>query len=303
MRRPYKILISFLCLCLVTLAAISFFTGERAEQFNIIPEEPATSSAHELKSIEFDKRNFTYSGDARDISFDGDILTVLSPGDYRISGRLTEGRIRVSCPNGRVRLILSGVSLSSSYGAVIESDSGSNLILEAEKDTVNILSSELKESRYEHLPSAAVILRSYTEILGEGKIIIDSAGDCGILSLQSLKLNVAHLTVNAKAKGIAVRDSLYMSGGRLTVKDVPTGIFAGFGDTSEGRISISGGTLTALCGEVAIFAQREILVSGGTAGIDAKQNYGCFRTENGKKIQGKITVTASGFPKYNSDSE
>ncbi|MBE6668102.1 MAG: carbohydrate-binding domain-containing protein [Ruminococcaceae bacterium] len=302
MRRPFKILILFSCLIIATLAAISFFTRGRVRPFHIFSEAPPQDTASEIRHIVFDKNSFSYSGNGEDISFEGDTLTILRSGTYRLTGKLTEGRIKISCSDGTVHLILSGITVSSSYGAVIESDFGSNLILEAEKNSVNILSSGLSASRYEHLPSACVILRSGAEIVGEGKIIVESAGDCGILSLLDLKLNITQLTVNAGSVGILVRDKFCMSGGRLTLKDVSVGICAGSGNMSEGRINISGGTLTALCKETALSAEREILITGGNAGIDSEEIYRCVRTENGKKIQGKITVSASGFPKYNSDA-
>ena len=303
MRRPYKMLISFFCLCLVALTAISFFTRGHAKQVQSIPEDPHASTAPKMKNIVFDKRNFSYDGNDEDISFEGDILTILRPGSYRLSGKLTEGRIKIACADGTVHLILGGVTVSSSYGAVIETDSSSNLILEAEKNSLNVLSSGSSASRYGHLPSAAVILRANTEIIGEGKIILESAAECGILSLLDLNLNITQLTVNAKSAGILVRDSFYMSGGRLTLKDVSVGISAGSGNMSEGRIKISGGTLTAICKEVALSAEREIIITGGNAGIDSKKIYECLRTENGKKIQGNISVSSSGFPKYNSGAE
>ena len=157
MRRPTRNIISFLCLCLTALFIISFYIKGQANQALKNSDEPRTKSEPAIKNIVFDKRNFTYDGNSEDISIEGDLLSILREGDYRLTGRLTEGRIKISCPDGgTVRLILGGVSMSSSYGAVIESDSCSLLILEAEENTVNVISaanciklcSALKEIRH-----------------------------------------------------------------------------------------------------------------------------------------------------------
>ena len=297
MPRPIRIIVSFFCLCLAVLLVFTVYAFKKEKQSSAV-DTPRGDSTDGTKELIFDKRNFSYSGDPEDISFEGDMLTVLRGGVYRLSGRLTEGRIRIASADGSpVRLILSGVTLSSSYGAVIETDSHTFLTVEAQKDTVNILSSTQSESRYEHLPSACLIFRGSTEITGEGKITVNSSADCGILSLSELSINISQLTVNAKSKGIFVRDSFSMSGGRLTLKDTPVGIYAGSGEASTGSISISGGTLTALCKEVALFAERSILISGGNGGIDSAVVYQCSRKENGKTVKGEINISADGFPK------
>ena len=297
MPRPIRIIISFFCFCLVILLVFTVYAFKNAEKPGTAVEEPKADPTCDANELVFDKRNFTYSGNPDDVSFDGDVLTILRGGVYRLSGTLTEGRIKVASIDGSpVRLILCGVTLSSSYGAVMETDSRTFLTVEAQKDTVNILSSTLVESRYGHLPSSCLIFRGSAEIIGGGNITVNSSADCGILSLSDLSVNISQLTLSAKSKGIFVRDSFNMSGGRLTLKDTPIGIAAGSGEATAGSISISGGTLTALCKEIALMAERNITISGGNGGIDSPVIYQCSRKENGKTVNGEIKVSASGFP-------
>ena len=296
MPRPIRIIISFFCFCLAVLLVFTVYAFKNAKQTDTV-EEPQADPPYDAGEIVFNKRNFSYDGSPEDISLDGDVLTILRGGVYRLSGTLTEGRIKVASTDGSpVRLILGGVTLSSSYGAVIETDSRTFLTVEAQKDTVNILSSTLSKSRYEHLPSACIIFRGSAEILGEGNITVNSSADCGILALSDLSVNISQLTVSAKGKGIFVRDGFNMSGGRLTLKDTPIGIAAGSGEASAGSINILGGTLTALCKEIALMAERNITVSGGNSGIDSPVIYQCSRKENGKTVAGEIKVSANGYP-------
>ena len=296
MPRPIRIIISFFCFCLVILLVFTVYAFKNAKQTDTV-EEPQADPPYDAGEIVFNKRNFSYDGSPEDISLDGDVLTILRGGVYRLSGTLTEGRIKVASTDGSpVRLILGGVTLSSSYGAVIETDSRTFLTVEAQKDTVNILSSTLSESRYEHLPSSCLIFRGSAEIIGEGNITVNSSADCGILALSDLSVNISQLTVSAKGKGIFVRDSFNMSDGRLTLKDTPIGIAAGSGEATAGSISILGGTLTALCKEIALMAERNITISGGNGGIDSPVIYQCSRKENGKTVAGEIKVSANGYP-------
>ena len=296
MPRPIRIIISFFCFCLAVLLVFTVYAFKNAKQTDTV-EEPQADPPYDAGEIVFNKRNFSYDGSPEDISLDGDVLTILRGGVYRLSGTLTEGRIKVASTDGSpVRLILGGVTLSSSYGAVIETDSRTFLTVEAQKGTVNILSSTLSKSRYEHLPSACIIFRGSAEFLGEGNITVNSSADCGILALSDLSVNISQLTVSAKGKGIFVRDSFNMSDGRLTLKDTPIGIAAGSGEATAGSISISGGTLTALCKEIALMAERNITISGGNGGIDSPVIYQCSRKENGKTVVGEIKVSANGYP-------
>ena len=296
MPRPVRIIISFFCFCLAILLVFTVYAFKNAKQTDPV-EETQADPPYDAGEIVFDKRNFSYDGSPEDISLDGDVLTILRGGVYRLSGTLTEGRIKVASTDGSpVRLILGGVTLSSSYGAVIETDSRTFLTVEAQKGTVNILSSMLSKSRYEHLPSACIIFRGSAEILGEGNITVNSSADCGILALSDLSVNISQLTVSAKGKGIFVRDGFNMSDGRLTLKDTPIGIAAGSGEATAGSISILGGTLTALCKEIALMAERNITISGGNGGIDSPVIYQCTRKENGKTVTGEIKVSANGYP-------
>ena len=296
MPRPIRIIISFFCFCLAVLLVFTVYAFKNAKQTDTV-EEPQADPPYDAGEIVFNKRNFSYDGSPEDISLDGDVLTILRGGVYRLSGTLTEGRIKVASTDGSpVRLILGGVTLSSSYGAVIETDSRTFLTVEAQKGTVNILSSTLSKSRYEHLPSACIIFRGSAEFLGEGNITVNSSADCGILALSDLSVNISQLTVSAKGKGIFVRDSFNMSDGRLTLKDTPIGIAAGSGEATAGSISILGGTLTALCKEIALMAERNITISGGNGGIDSPVIYQCSRKENGKTVAGEIKVSANGYP-------
>lgn len=263
-----------------------------------VPEDsiPPVETQREEKVLSFDNRRFSYYGESEDISAEEDIITIRRKGAYRLTGRLTEGRIRISC-RGEVRLILDNFSGSSSYGPLIEADRGVSLTVETAKDSINTLSSA--DYKGDGIFPSSCILAWEALFCGEGSATVRSKGDAAITCLSSASFEGGRFSLSGRKYGLWTRDAFSMNGGRLTVTDADYGICASDGENAIGRIEISGGELTAICKEGVLFAGRSIEVIGGSTTYDCKKFYICVRTENGKTLSGKINVTAVGFPQGN----
>ena len=244
--------------------------------------------------IIFEGRRYSYRGNAEDISAEGDRLIIKKSGSYLLVGELSEGRITVDC-GGTVRLCLGGVSLSSTLGAVIEQKGSGELTVETLADSINYLTSPAYESNGV-LPSGTVYASGDLRFTGEGSLVINAKGN-GVSSGGSLYIDGGALTLSSEEYGLWARDKIKLSGGILTLTYAKTGLYAYGGEYSLGLVEITGGSFVALCEDTAIFAGRQISVTGGKGDIRAKTLYKCQRDVDGKPEKGQINITAEDFPK------
>jgi len=236
--------------------------------------------------IFFEGRRYTYRGDAEDISVRDDAVIINNAGSYLLSGELSEGRVVVDC-SGEVYLALGDVTLSSSAGAVISREEG-DLIIESLPDTINLLSSSY-DGNNGILPSGCIYAGGAVAFCGQGKIIVNAKCDGGVVC-ENMAFRGGELSIGSHSYGVFVKDKAKISGGRLTITHADVGIFAYGGKYSHGKIEMTDGCLVAVCDDTALYAEREILISGGKGDVKARTVYKCVRTENGKKIDGNISV-------------
>ncbi len=280
-RRPLTLLFClFLCLCLSSC---------RIKEGDVGQNKPDGEKTLEYDGeLLFEGRRYTYTGDGEDIEVSDDIITVKASGIYRLSGELTEGRLRLR--GSDVFLVLDGVTLNSSYGAVIEADGA--LTLSSSENSVNIFSSKQYTDKDSPFPSASVISKGVLKLCGEGLTVIDTEADAAILSLTDANVSGGRVNLKAQKYGMWARDDISLSGGQLTSSSADAGIYAGGGELSSGKLHISGGTLAVISQSIGLYAQKEINISGGSGTFDCKTVYKCDR----EKIN--ISETNTAFPKY-----
>ncbi len=266
-------------------------------------EEPvADPSAPEERETHLilDGRRYTYTGNEEDIQIQDDVLTILRGGAYRISGTLKEGSIRVHAdPADTVRLILDGASITSSYHAPLRIDRAACVIVETTPDSVNTLTDAARSVDQSDpiLPLAALECHANLILRGEGVLAISGRAACAIAASSTVWISSGKISLSAPETALWVRDQLRMENGALTLRAAKYGVSAHAEGASMGAIEITGGQLSASCSEVALSAGRSILVSGGSASIQAPTVYQCRRQIDDKTVSGTIHVTAVGFPK------
>ncbi|MGC4069072.1 MAG: carbohydrate-binding domain-containing protein [Polyangiaceae bacterium] len=192
------------------------------------------------------------------------LVTISSPGTYRLVGSLTTGRVVVDCEDsGVVRLVLDGVEISSPTDPAIQIVNADRVALVLADGSENHLSDG---ATYGETTDANAALYSQDDltITGSGSLdVIGNYGD-GITSKDALVIKSGAVTVSAVDDGIRGKDCLLVSGGSLFVTSGGDGLKADNDeDTSLGYVAIKDGTLDVTAGGDGIAATTSVYVTKG----------------------------------------
>jgi hypothetical protein len=231
------------------------------------------------------------------VSIDGDVVMITRPGNYRLSGSLSDGQLVVdTTADGIVRLILDGVDIVSSTTSpisvanaekvvVILADGSQNSL--TDPATYRFISADVDE------PNAALFSAADLTIVGDGSITVSGNFNDGIASKDGLIIAGGTITVDAVDDGIRGKDYLIVKDGDLTVTAGGDALKV---DNEEdavlGYVAIADGTLDLTAGTDAIDAITGALVGGGTLTIAADDD--AIHSDVGLEISGgSIDITRS----------
>lgn len=263
--KKHRPLIMLLTLFLLTWTLFGCLRSDNNEPS--LTEDPC-------RELSFDGYRFSYSGDPDDISFNEDIITLHRSGEYRLSGELTEGRIRVEC-DGKVRLLLDGLTASSSYGAVISSSCGTFLEIMSAGGSTNLLRSKKYSQTGQSYPVACILSEGALTFSGKGSINIRSEHGAAALSLSELRVTDGRITLGGEQYGAWARDRFVLENGAVTVSSGEYGVYVPCEDFCEGIIELMGGELNAICESAVLFAGRRIDIGNTKTTYDAPEFSQC----------------------------
>ena len=244
------------------------------------------------------------------VSVSGSVVTIASPGEYRVSGTLDDGCIVVNTGEvkGDVRLIMDGASVSCLTGPAIRVEQTKNFDLVLADGTENRLVSGTEGvSAAEMQDGAALYSEDDVDILGGGSLTVCGYLNNGITCKDDLDILSGTLTVTAANNGIKGSESVEISGGSITVSAYGDGISAETDLTvsdgtlrvttreegelgsskalkAKGLLTVSGGTLELDSADHAIHSTADILVGGGRLTIVS-------RLGKGLSAHGSLTVS------------
>jgi len=235
---------------------------------------------------------------------EGTTVTIISAGDYNISGPLTDGQVIVNTQDEEpVRLILNGVELRSSTSAPIYiADAEEALIVLADGTTNTVTDSAayVFASPDEDEPNAAVFSKSDLNISGNGTLIVSANYNDGIASKDGLTIASGTITVNALDDGIRGKDYLVVQSGTITVNAQGDGLKSdNEEDAALGYISIENGVLNITAGGDAFDAQTNVHISAGdfviTSGGGASGVVDASTSAKGIKGTANVTIDGGTF--------
>ena len=190
------------------------------------------------------------------VSFKDGVLSVTAPGEYMLSGELTDGQIYVNCAeDGKVTLYLNGVTVSTkSVAALLVGKCKPKAVLSLVDGTVNTFSNGANALKDEDDdPCGAVFSQSDLSIEGSGTLQVTAKSGDGIVSKDDLEISGGKITVEAKRHGIKGKDSVSVYGGEITVDAGRDGIKStNKQDPSRGYVAIRGGTVSIVFGDEAV---------------------------------------------------
>jgi len=204
----------------------------------------------------------------------GTTLLIYSAGTYSISGTLNDGRIIVNSEDqDKVKLILSGASLTCSNSAPIYVFNAEKTVITLADGTVNSVTdaaSYVLDDPGSGEPDAAIFSNDDLTINGGGSLTVTASYNNGIASDDDLKITGGTITVRALNDGLQGRDSIAVKDGTLIVNAGGDGLRANNDEEADqGTITIEGGNLEITAGADGVQAETTIAISGGTISIAA----------------------------------
>ncbi|HML40828.1 MAG TPA: carbohydrate-binding domain-containing protein [Bellilinea sp.] len=227
-------------------------------------------SAEEVVPISLDGNSA--AANAENVTIDGQVVTISTPGTYQLTGTLDDGQIIVdSSSDGIVRLILNGVTISNSTSAainIIDADKAVIVLADGTVNTLSDASAYVYATADEDEPNAALFSKADLSIGGSGALTVNGNAYDGITSKDGLIIASGMINVNAVDDGIRGKDYLVIEGGTITVVSGGDALKSDNAeDTAKGYITINAGDLNIQSSGDAVSAETDLSVSGGTINI------------------------------------
>lgn len=207
---------------------------------------------------------------------EGSTLTIINQGTYLLSGSLTDGKIVVDTQDSeKVKLILNGVSVTSSESAVCVLNAPKKVIFNSVAGSVNIFTDgtdyiipDEEQIESEIYPNACIYSTADLKFSGDGEIYIKSNSGKGINSKDDIEISSGSITVSAADDGIRGNDSVEILSGNITVISGADGIKSSNSDKEgKGYILVSGGNVNIKSAADALQAETKLTISDGTLNL------------------------------------
>ena len=227
----------------------------------------------ETAEITLSDNGMTITGEGAE--FDGNIITISSPGTYTLTGSLTGGQVYVDAgTEGTVNITLSGASITNTTDPAIYIEQADKVVITLQDGTENVVTSG------ETLPDAAdttdsgddpeddtgaaIYSKDDLTITGGGSLTVSGFINNGIQSKDDLTIESGIITVAAANNAIKGKDSVTILDGTFNITALGDGIKSdNTEDEAKGTVSISGGTFTIDAQGDAVQAETTLNISGG----------------------------------------
>jgi len=207
---------------------------------------------------------------------DGSKITITSAGNYNITGKLTDGQIIVDAAKTEVNLILNNVDITCSDNAPIYILSAKNAFITVTEGTTNTFTDGTK---YTYLnagdtePNATIFSKADLTIRGLGVLNVKANYHNAIASKDSLIIENADITADAKNNGIKGKDFLVINNSTINVTAGNDGIKStNDKETDGGYVALTDSIITITAVDEAIQAIENVTIKGGTLNIDTRNN-------------------------------
>ena len=212
--------------------------------------------------------------ETKDLSIDGNTVTIKDKGTYAFSGVLENGQIIVDA-GGKddVTLILNGVTVTNATAPALMVENARMTVLQLASGTENALISGekadvLTASPDDEAKGGAIHARDSLRIEGDGALTVGGYLNNGIHTSNSLTILGGTITVEAVGHGLKGKDSVLIEGGEISVTSGKDGVNSN-DTTGEGYgvVTIRGGSLTINASGDGIQAETLLDISGGVLNV------------------------------------
>ena len=192
-----------------------------------------------------------------------DVL-ISEPGTYILSGTLTDATITVnSTAEGKVRLVLDSVTLTSANGSPLVVTAADEVVLVL-ADGTNTITAPRRTSSDDGGANAAIFSMADLTIAGTGTLRVTSNNADAIASKDGLVVSSGTLALTAGDDGLRGKDYVIIEGGTIDVKSGGDAIKStNETDDTVGLVMINAGSVSLNAGDDAIHAEGDLVVAGG----------------------------------------
>lgn len=206
--------------------------------------------------------------DSPGLRVNGNVLTVALPGEYTISGALSQGQIVVDCEReGKVTLELKNASIHNETGpAIYIRTCKPRLSISLADQSINKLSGgEDFIFEDDDEPNGVIFSKDDLTITGSGQLDVLSNCMDGIVSKDDLRIKGGIISVTAPRNGIRGKDSVEIYDGVISINAGLDGIKStNKNDAKWGYVDITGGEISIICEDEPISAITGIRVTQAT---------------------------------------
>lgn len=191
--------------------------------------------------------------DGSKVLVEGNTVTLTEPGEYLLSGSLTDGMLVVDINGeGKVIVHLNNVSIHHENGPAVYIKNGDpRVTLSLADGSENVFSNGTKlEFETDDEPNGVIFSRSDLTINGAGSLSVTAGAMDGIASKDDLKIEGGKLNIKAARHGLRGKDAVEILGGELEIYATKDGIKStNEKGEQQGYVSITGGTVHITCGD------------------------------------------------------
>lgn len=237
-------------------------------QQNTLSNSNNAGTSTEAQALNVDNGDEDINWDSlptKEVTLTNDGLTITEAGTYILSGSTTGG-VTINADGLNVRLVLNGVTISSTKTAGIYVIAADNTVIQTQSGTTNTVSDA--STRDDAEVDGAIYSADDLILQGEGTLIVKANYADGIAGKDGLKINAGTYQITSVDDGIRGRDSVVINGGTFTIDAAGDGIKAtNDTDAAKGYTYIHDGTFTIKSGDDAIKAETKLVVDGGNINI------------------------------------
>ena len=216
-----------------------------------------------VKTISFS--NTSISASSPDVIINGTTATITKAGYYSVSGNLTDGQLIVNAPKAKMKIMLSGVTMSNSTTAPVYIQSASKVIVFLKTGTTNTFSDA---SIYTNTgePKATFFSNAYLAFTGDGTLTIQGNYNDGISCDDEIIINNGKINVSALDDAIRAKDYLLIHDGKINCTGITGHALKADSTDVPGRgyVKIDGGdfSLSSAQGD-GIHTYKRIIIEDG----------------------------------------
>ncbi|OGO90701.1 MAG: hypothetical protein A2Y17_03155 [Clostridiales bacterium GWF2_38_85] len=247
--------------------------------------------------IALNGNSISYNGEGAVV--EGSIITITSPGEYIVGGKLNDGQIIIELSTDeKVQLILNGVDITCKTGPAIYTVNADRTIITLADGTTNTLtdsSTHALESGADE-PDACIFSKNDLTINGTGSLIVNANYKNGIKTKDDLKIVDGNITITSVEDGMVGRDTVSVKGGTLNINAGSDGIkTTNEENTEKGYCNIEGGTTNINCGNDGVDIVTDLTITDGkidiTSGDGSNSNLSVNNSSRkGLKANNSISV-------------